>query len=592
MKSYLLKCLELKTRGSCMSTKTSMEKATEWAKNTYFSPESRLEIQALIDQKNTKEIQERFYKDLEFGTGGMRSILGQGINRINVYTIRKATQALCTEVLAQKKSSPSICISYDSRIMSFELAKVAAEVMAGNGIKAYIYERLNPVALLSFAIRYHQSMAGVMVTASHNPPEYNGFKVFWSDGAQVTPPNDQNIINNYNALSDFSTIKFTSFDEGLKSGAIEWIKDEVESAYFQGIYKASIQPLMCKSEGSKLKIVYTPIHGAGLIPCSRALDDLGFSDVHIVQEQAAPDGRFPTVKSPNPENPSALKMAVDLMTKLEADIVMGSDPDTDRLGVAIKAHDEIHYLTGNQIGVLKLHYILSELKKTNKLPTHGYVVKSIVTTPLLDTIAHSFGVEIFNTLTGFKWICGKMAELEKSHPEKQFIFATEESFGYLNHNHARDKDGVSSVSLMAEVTLHYKLKGMNLLDALDKIYEEYGFSREDLLSLDYFGIEGQEKISRIMANFRNFSDNTILENKLAKVKDYSLGIEGLPKSNVLGFFFENGDQVYLRPSGTEPKIKFYIMIQEKNGTLADKKKNAEQKAQKFLEYLKTVSEKA
>jgi phosphoglucomutase len=571
---------------------TTLEKAKAWALNPYFSPESRAEIQALIDSSNTKQIDECFYKDLEFGTGGMRSILGQGINRINIYTIRKATQALCTEVLAQKSVNPSMCISYDSRIMSFELAKVAAEVMAGNGIKAYIYKRLNPVALLSFAIREHKSMAGVMVTASHNPPEYNGFKVFWSDGAQVTPPNDQNIINNYYAINDFSTIKMMPFSEGEKNHLIEWIKDEVEESYYKAILGKSINPKMCKDQGAKLRIVYTPIHGAGLVPCSRALKDLGFTDVHVVAEQAQPNGLFPTVKSPNPENPSALKMAVDLMEQTSADIVMGSDPDTDRLGVALKVKGETIYLTGNQIGILKLHYMLSEMKKAGNLTGENYVVKSVVTTPLLDTIAHSYGVEVFNTLTGFKWICGKMNELEKSAPQKKFIFATEESFGYLCHTFARDKDGVSSVSQMAEVALHYKLQGLNLIEALDKIYEEFGFSREDLLSLDYFGIEGQEKISRIMAHFRNFSDNTILGQKLAKIKDYSQGIEGLPKSNVLGFFFEDGNQVYLRPSGTEPKIKFYIMIQEKTGTLANKKINAEVKATKFLDYFKAASEQA
>jgi phosphoglucomutase len=575
-----------------MSNLTTLEKARAWATNPYFSPESRAEIQALIDTNNTKQIDECFYKDLEFGTGGMRSILGQGINRINIYTIRKATQALCTEVLAPKSSAPSMCISYDSRIMSFELAKVAAEVMAGNGIKAYIYKHLNPVALLSFAIRHHRSMAGVMVTASHNPPEYNGFKVFWSDGAQVTPPNDQNIINNYYGITDFTTIKMLPFAEGERNHLIEWIKDEVEDAYFKAILSKSIDPKMCKENGSKLKIVYTPIHGAGLVPCSRALRELGFSDVHVVPEQAEPNGKFPTVKSPNPENPSALKMAVDLMEKLHADIVMGSDPDTDRLGVALKVDGEIKYLTGNQIGILKLHYMLSQMKKNGKLTGENYVVKSVVTTPLLDTIAHAYGVEVFNTLTGFKWICGKMNELEKTSPQKKFIFATEESFGYLCHTFARDKDGVSSVSQMAEVALYYKLQGLNLLSALDKIYEEFGFSREDLLSLDYFGIEGQEKISRIMAHFRNFSDNNILGNTLSQIKDYSKGIEGLPKSNVLGFFFADGNQVYLRPSGTEPKIKFYIMIQEKNGSLADKKTNAEVKANKFLEYFKTAAEKA
>ena len=575
-----------------MSTETTLDKAKAWANNTYFSPESRAEIQALLDSNNTKQIDECFYKDLEFGTGGMRSILGQGINRINIYTIRKATQALCTEVLAQKAANPSMCISYDSRIMSFELAKVAAEVMAGNGIKAYIYKHLNPVALLSFAIRTHKSMAGVMVTASHNPPEYNGYKVFWSDGAQVTPPNDQNIINNYNAIADFSSVKFLPFEAGEKENLIEWIKDEVEESYYKAIHEKMINAKMCKDNGAKLKIVYTPIHGAGLVPCSRALADLGFTDVHVVAEQAKPDGRFPTVKSPNPENPSALKMAVDLMEKLGADIVMGSDPDTDRLGVAIKVNGVVHYLTGNQIGILKVHYMLSEMKKAGNLNGENYVVKSIVTTPLLDTIAHSFGVEVYNTLTGFKWICGKMNELEKTQPQKKFIFATEESFGYLCHTFARDKDGVSSVSQMAEVALFHKLQGHNLLEALDKIYEEFGFSREDLLSLDYFGIEGSEKISRIMTNFRNFSDKSILGHQIAQIKDYSKGIEGLPKSNVLGFFFENGNQVYLRPSGTEPKIKFYIMIQEKDGTLANKKINAEIKATQFLDYFKAASERA
>lgn len=575
-----------------MTNKTTMEKAKEWAANSYFSPSSRAEIQSLIDSNNTKEIDECFYKDLEFGTGGMRSIRGQGINRINIYTIRKATQALCTEVLAQKSANPSICISYDSRIMSIELARVAAEVMAGNGIKAYIYKHLNPVALLSFAVRSHKSMAGVMVTASHNPPEYNGYKVFWSDGAQVTPPNDQNIINNYYAIKDFSTIKVMPFEEGLLSNMIAWIDDSVEEAYYKAILGSMVNPELCHTNGSKLKIVYTPIHGAGLIPCSRALKDLGFTDVNVVPEQAQPDGRFPTVKSPNPENPSALKMAVDLMDKLKADIVMGSDPDTDRLGVAVKVNGVIHYLTGNQIGLLKVHYMLSELKKKGKLTSDSYIVKTVVTTPLMDTIAHSFGVEVFNTLTGFKWICGKMNEIERTAPQKKFIFATEESFGYLCHTYARDKDGVSSVSQMAEVALFYKLQGMNLLDALDKIYEEFGFSREDLLSLDYFGIEGQEKISRIMTNFRNFSDKEILGNKITQIKDYSNGIEGLPKSNVLGFFFEGGNQVYLRPSGTEPKIKFYIMIQEKNGSLADKKTNAENLANKFLDYFKTASERA
>ena len=569
-----------------------MEKALAWAQNTDFDHESRKEIQDLIDTNNTKEIEERFYKDLEFGTGGMRSILGQGNNRINRYTIRRATKALCTEVLAQKKSNPSICISYDSRNFSIEYAKVAAEVMAANGIKAYIYKRLNPVAMLSFAVRYHQSLAGIMITASHNPPEYNGYKVFWSDGAQVTPPNDQNIINHYNNLTNFSSIKFMPFAEAEKEGLISWISEDVENEYYKIILSKAINGSLCKEQGNKLKIVYTPIHGAGLLPCTRALSDLGFSDVNIVPEQAQPNGNFPTVKSPNPENPSALAMAVALMEKLNADLCMGSDPDTDRLGVALRHEGKIQYLNGNQIGILQLHYILSERKRLNKLPKNSYFVKTIVTTPLQDTIAESFGVEVFNTLTGFKWICGKMNELEKTHPEKEFIFATEESFGYLSHTYARDKDGVSSVSMMAEVALFHKLKGMNLFEALDKIYEEFGFSSETLLSLDYFGIEGSAKISRIMKLFRNYADTKMLGNIIKEKKDYLSPTTGLPSSDVLGFFFVNGDQLFLRPSGTEPKIKFYIMIQEKNGNLVEKKSKALAKAEQFLTYIKSQAEQA
>lgn len=570
----------------------SLEKARTWADNPFFSDDSRAEIQRLIENNNLGEIEDRFYKDLEFGTGGIRSILGQGTNRINIYTIRKATQALCTEVLAQKSTNPSICISYDSRHFSFEFAKEAAQVMAGNGIKAYIYNRLNPVAMLSFAVRHHQSMAGVMVTASHNPPEYNGYKVFWSDGAQVTPPNDQNIINHYYGIKNFNDIKFISFLEGEATGLIEWMGLEVENLYHEAILKKTINLDLCLNHGKELKIVYTPIHGAGLIPCVRALNDLGFSDVLVVKEQAQPDGNFPTVKSPNPENPEALALAVKLLNESQADLVMGSDPDTDRLGVALKKEGEIHYLTGNQIGILKLHYILSQLKKQNKLSSNSYFVKTIVTTSLQDIIAKSFGTEVYNTLTGFKWICGKMNEIEKSDPSKQFIFATEESFGYLSHTYARDKDGVSSVAQMAEVALFYKRQGMDLLFALDKIYEEYGFSHESLLCLDYFGREGQEKISRIMTKFRETSDKTIAGNPILEIRDYAKGYMDLPKSDVLGFFFLNGDQFYLRPSGTEPKIKFYIMIQEKVGTLLEKKKRALEKTEALLSFIKVEAEKA
>lgn len=587
------------------ASKEALERANEWANNTYFDEETRNEIKTLLDSQNGQEIEERFYKDLEFGTGGMRSILGVGTNRMNVYNIRKATQALCLEVLEHSSENnitqPSIAISYDSRRFSFEFAKEAASVMAGNGIKAYIFKRLNPVALLSFSVRHHNSQAGVMVTASHNPPEYNGYKVYWNDGAQVTPPNDQFIIDKFYAIKDFSTIKRIDFEDGLKKDLISWVGEDVENAYYDAILSKTIRPDFCRENGSDLKIVYTPIHGTGLLPCKRALNDLGFSNVEIVKEQAEPNSDFPTVSSPNPENPSALKMAVDLMQETNADIVMGSDPDTDRLGVAHKHDGVIEYLNGNQIGVLMLHYILSNFKGQGKLSDNSYFVKTIVTTPLQDVIAKAFNVEIFNTLTGFKWICGKMNELEKTSPEKEFVFATEESFGYLPHTFARDKDGIASVTLMAEVALFYKKQGKSLTEALDSIYEEYGFSKETLVNKVYQGKAGAEKITRIMDHFRSLKPSTLCGLDIQVIEDYlegtTLDLEtkkstdlNMPKSNVIGYHFKDGSRLYLRPSGTEPKIKFYIMIQVASGSLEEKKKLASVTTEKFLAFIDETTE--
>lgn len=582
----------------------TMKRAQEWANNQYYSQESRQEIQNLIDANDTKEIEERFYREIEFGTGGLRSILGAGTNRMNIYNIRKATQALASEVLdycsKENITSPKMAISFDSRKYSFEFAKETAAVMAANGIIAYIYKRLNPVALLSFSVRFHEAQAGVMVTASHNPPEYNGYKVYWNDGAQVTPPNDTNIIERYNALTDFKNVKVMDFEDGVKQGLIHWVGEDVENKYFEAILSKTINPNFAKTQGSELKIVYTPIHGTGLIPCLRALGDLGFNTVEVVPEQAQPDGRFPTVKSPNPENPEALKMAVDLMNKSNSDIVMGSDPDTDRLGVALSHNGEIVYLNGNQIGILMLEYIFGSLKEQNKLPKNGYFVKTIVTTPLQDVIADYYGVETFNTLTGFKWICGLMHKMEIQHPEKEFLFATEESFGYLPHDYVRDKDGVASVTLMSEVALHYKKQGLNLVQALDKIYEKYGFSQEELLNLNYFGKEGSEKISRIMAYFRELKPESLCGHKINVIEDYEEKTVvnlttretqklDFPKSNVIGYHFEGGSRLYLRPSGTEPKIKFYIMINEAQGSLSEKRANAQIKVDKFLNYIKETT---
>jgi len=572
-----------------------IEKAKSWALNPYFEQSERDEILELLNSGNTKEITERFHKDLEFGTGGVRSIIGFGPNRINKYTIRKATQGLALEIKKSNTSNPKVTISYDSRKFSFEFAKECASVLAGNGIKALIFDKLNPVPLLSFALRYHKAQGGIMITASHNPPAYNGFKGYWSDGSQVTPPQDKNIIENYKSIHDFAGIPYMDFEEGLEKGLIEWMGKDIEDKYFATLKKYFINPKLCEERGEELKIVYTPIHGTGLIPCTRVLDEMGLTNYLVVKEQANPDPTFPTVKNPNPEDPKAMALAVNLMKSSGADIAFGTDPDTDRLGVAVIDGEEVFFPNGNQIGLLMIDYILSN----TKLPKNPYMVKTIVTSNLLEEVAKKYGVEVFNTLTGFKWICRKMLDLETAGSDLNFIFGTEESFGYLPHPEVRDKDGVASLGLMAELTLWHKTRGLNLIQALDKIYDEFGFSHELLFSLDYFGKEGAEKISRIMEKFRKNSGEIF--NDLEVIQDYqsreSLNISSgeksplnLPKSNVLGFKLSGGDTLYLRPSGTEPKIKFYIMIQENEGTLAEKKHKALEKSKAMVNLIKEVVE--
>ncbi len=576
-----------------------LEKANTWVNEQTIDQVDRDEVKSLIDAGDHAELTERFYKDLEFGTGGLRAVLGNGSNRVSKYTIRRATQAFSNALLSAFPNSPKVAISFDSRKFSDVFAKEAATVFAANGIKAYLYDHLNPVCLLSYAVRHLDCQGGIMVTASHNPPKYNGYKVYWADGAQVTPPNDQNIIDQYNALTDWSAIKFMDFKEAMDNGMIEWISSEVEDAYYQKVHEKVVNPTLCQEKGRNLKVVYTPIHGTGLIPCTRILTEMGFSEVLVPTEQAEPDHRFPTVTSPNPENPSALKIATDLMRQENADIVFGTDPDTDRLGVAIMDGDEIFYPNGNQIGSLMLYYLLHNLNEQNKLPQNGYFVKTIVTTDLQRKIAESFGVTVENTLTGFKWICGVMKEIEETQPERNFLFATEESFGYMNHSNVRDKDGICSVGLMAELTLWYKERGMNLIDALNELYEKYDFHQEGLLCLDYEGKEGAEKISRIMTHFRENVKSDFNDQKITEIEDYQIRqirmSDGstkpltLPKSNVLGYSFENGDKMYLRPSGTEPKIKFYLMVNEKEGSVDQKKKAASVKIEKLESLIKSIA---
>ncbi len=574
-----------------------LDKAQQWASNEYIDPKDRAEIQELLEQKNYAELTERFYKELEFGTGGMRSILGMGTNRMNRYNVRKATHALSQVVLKYNSSTPSVAISYDSRNFSFEFAKEVASVLAGNGIKSYIYKRLNPVSFLSFSIRHHKCTAGVMITASHNPPEYNGYKAFWSDGAQVTPPQDQEIITAYNDITDYNVIKYLDFTDAQQQGLIEWVGEDVEDLFISLLKEQMLNPQLCQEHGDKLHVIYTPIHGSGLNPVSKIFKAYNITNVTIIPEQKDPDGNFPTVTSPNPENPSALKMAVDKMLATNADFAAGTDPDCDRIGIAINQNGTPIYMTGNQLGTLMLYYILKNLKEQNRLKENSYFVQSIVTTPLQQKIADHFGVATERTLTGFKWICGRVTEIEQEDPTRNFIFGTEESFGYLNHPYVRDKDGTGPMGLLAEMALYYKLQGKTLVDAMDDIYEEFGFSYEDLLNLVYEGREGAEKISRIMANFRKQEEKAIPFETIVEIEDYQKGTiknyqtgqerpTGIPTSNVLGYKFASGNILYLRPSGTEPKIKFYTMIRETEGTLKEKKQKAQEKNQRLMDFIK------
>jgi len=584
--------------------KEALQKAKDWVNNPYFSEKDRGEIQELIDTNNTSEIVERFYKDLEFGTGGIRGILAMGNNRMNRYNVRKATQALATVIKKTGASDPKVAISYDSRHFSFDFAKETASVLAGNGIKSFIYKRLNPVCLLSFSVRYHKAVAGVMITASHNPKEYNGYKLYWDDGCQVTAPHDNNVIDAYYAINDLNTIAYLPFEEAEQKGLINWVGEDVENAYYEMIKGKAINPRLCQLKGNDLSFVYTPLHGTGLIPVTTAFKNLGLTNFSIVEEQTTPDGNFPTVKSPNPENADALDLAVKLMQLKKADLAFGSDPDADRIGVAVSHRGEVHYLSGNQMGILMLHYICSNLREQGRMPGLPYFVKTIVTTSLQEKIASSFGVKTENTLTGFKWICGKMREIENKEPKRNFIFGTEESFGYLTHDQVRDKDGVAPITTLAEMALWYKTKNMTLIDALDKIYDQYGYHHEDLLNMNYFGSVGSNKILRIMDKLRKDPPAVFAGEKVIEIDDYKTSKKkilatnklvdiNLPSSNVLGFVFENGNKLFCRPSGTEPKIKFYTMVQDnKQGTLTDKKERAKKKTLAIIDFVKTICEKA
>lgn len=584
-----------------------IENATLWGNNTYFSEADRKEITSLLADisKNELELTERFYRDLEFGTGGLRAPMGMGQNRMNRYNVRRATQALANNVKKHFAGQDnSAVVSYDSRNFSKEFALEVAGVFAANGIKAYVFRALTPTPMLSFGVRYFKAKAGVMITASHNPPIYNGFKAFWNDGAQVVPPVDKEIITEYNKLTDWNLIKYMPFDEAVSKGLAAWTDEKVENAFYDVVEKKVMQDLdLVKKHGSELGIVYTALHGSAEVPCQVVAKRLGFTNFYSIPEQAKPDGNFPTVKSPNPEDPKALAMAIDYMLKNNKDIVFGTDPDGDRLGVVVNDHGKPAILNGNQIAALMLYYVFSIKSEKKTLPEKALVVKSIVTSPIQNAIVEHFGGTVMDTLTGFKWMAGLIRELEEKKSPYNFVFASEESFGYMPHNESRDKDGVSSMAIMSELALYYKRKNMSLVDALDEIYTKFGFFFESLVSLDYEGIAGAQKIGRIMEYFRHYPETNFAGEEIVAKEDYEASMAtdirlknnkaiALPKSNVLSFTFDSGNKLFLRPSGTEPKIKFYTMVRETTGSLEEKKLNALRKVKIIEDKIKELCEKA
>ena len=540
-----------------------MENFKKWIDSEIINEESRKELLAI--QHDVAEVQERFYKNLEFGTGGLRGIIGVGTNRINVYTVRKATQGLANFInLSSLNKSKSVAIAYDSRHYSDVFAEETALVLAANDIKAYVFESLRPTPELSFAVRHLNCDAGIVITASHNPPEYNGYKVYGSDGGQITLDMANAIFSEIDKLDIFDDVKTCSKEEAINNSKLKYIGDDVDREYLNKIKELSINPNISR-DVDDFKIVYTPIHGTGLIPITRALSMLGYSDVNIVASQKFPDGDFPTVKSPNPEEREALAEGIKLAESIKADVVLGTDPDADRVGVAVRnKKGNYELLTGNQIGALLTHYLISNKKDIN---SRDAVIKTIVTSELGANIAKSYGTTVFDTLTGFKFIGEKIKEFEEQK-DYNFLFGYEESYGYLAGTFVRDKDAVISSVLIVEMAAFYKSKGLTLLDALNKIYQKYGYYSDALDSFTFKGIDGQGKIKSVVDRFRNivelkkgFSDISIIEDyksqeKLNLETDLTESIQ-LPSSNVIKIHLSDQSWFAVRPSGTEPKLKIY-----------------------------------
>lgn len=562
------------------------EEYKKWETNLFFDEQTRKELEAI--KENEKEIEDRFYKELEFGTAGLRGIMGAGTNRMNKYTVGKATQGLANFIKKEKGEQRGVAISYDSRNNSKYFSEISALVLNANGIKTYLFENIAPVPELSYSVRKLKCIAGIMITASHNPPKYNGYKVYAEDGAQITAPIDKQIMDEVKKIQNYEEIKTISKEEAVEKGLYNTIGKEIEDNYIEEI-KKQLQNKEIIQKQANLSIVYTPLYGAGNVPVQRVLKEIGFTNVHIVKEQEQPDGNFPTVEYPNPEDKKAFTLALELAQKVNAEIVLATDPDSDRLGVYVKHKNEYIGLTGNMSALLILEYILSQRKEQNTLPQNPAIIKSIVSSTMAEPIAKYYGIQLFEVLTGFKYIGEKIKEFEENK-KYNFIFGYEESYGCLAGDYARDKDGVAAVALLCEATAYYKEKGISLWEQMLNLYEKYGYYKEGVKQITLEGIDGAEKIKTTMENLRKNPPKEIGGYAVKKIRDYQtqtiINVETnesekitLPVSNVLYYELEEDGWVAVRPSGTEPKIKYYIGV--KGTSLEDAEERLE-KIQKSI----------
>lgn len=555
-----------------------------WLNNPYFDEATRDELKSIADDE--KEIEERFYMDLEFGTAGLRGVIGAGTNRMNIYTVRKATQGLANYISQVDAKDQGVAIAYDSRRMSPEFADEAALCLAANGIKAYVFESLRPTPELSYAVRKLGCIAGINITASHNPPEYNGYKVYWEDGAQITPPHDGGIMAEVRKVTDYATVKTMSLEDAKAAGLYQVIGADIDDPYMEELKKLVLHQDCIDQVGADMKIVYSPLHGTGNIPVRRVLKELGFKNVYVVPEQELPDGEFPTVSYPNPEAAEAFELGLALGKKVDADLILATDPDADRLGVYVKDSKtgEYHSLTGNMSGCLIGDYVIGQRKELQGLPEDGAFIRSIVSTNMADAIAAYYGIDLIEVLTGFKFIGQKILEFEKTG-KGTYLFGMEESYGCLTGTYARDKDAIVASMTLCEAAAYYKTKNMTLWDAMLAMYEKYGFYKDDVTSITLKGIEGLAKIQEIMTTLRENAPKEIGAYKVTTVRDYKLDTvtdvatgevkpTGLPASNVLYYEMTDDAWVCVRPSGTEPKVKFYLGVKGTSLEDADAKSAA------------------